>query len=350
LKVFFTQTEHEDQIWGSDGCDWALRMREQIERAATTQYAVVDDPVKADIIVFWEPHQDSQVIFTPRLRAHPLVGRFPNKVYTVSVEDNPLGFLSGLYASLPRHRHDPRRHRTWVYYRTENPHVHASREERRPKNLAAFMGSGDADVRRALFELQGPFAQLGIVVQRTPRNRFAPNPADPALKEAQMAYIDAILDAKFSLCPRSNGAGTYRLQESMALGRAPVILSDAWVPVSGVDWNEIAIIVEEDDVGCLPSILHEHEPRWEAMGRKAREVYDAMFCRETFARNALDQIVAIHRHRRHDERDFFARWPEMIAAEPKRSASPAPTTTAPAAAPDPPPAALGRRRPGSGRE
>ncbi len=323
MQAFFTQTEHDDQIWGSDGADWALRMREQIERAGAPRYAVVDDPLRADLIVFWEPHQDSQVTWAPRLRAHPLVRRFPNKVYTVSVEDNPLGFLSGLYASLPRHRHDPRRHRTWVYYRTENPHVYAPRSGRPPKHLAAFIGSGDADVRRALFGMQGPFAQLGIVVQRTPRNRFAPNPADPALKEAQVAYIDAILDAKFSLCPRSNGAGTYRLQESMALGRAPVILSNAWVPVSGVDWNELAIIVDEKDVGRLPSILRAHEHRWEAMGRNARRIYDALFRRETFARNALDQIAAIHCHRDHDERTFFAQWPKMMAAEPKRNASPA---------------------------
>jgi hypothetical protein len=321
-RVYFTQTKHDDQIWGSDGSDWALQMREQVVRAGAPEYAAVDDPDDADIIVFWEPHQDSQGVWAPRLRAHPLVERFSNKVFTVNVEDNPLGLLSGLYTSLPPHLYDSRRHRTWVFYRTENPYVYTLRDERAnpsPRNLAVFMGSDTCDVRSALFRLRRPFAEVGIVVEKTVWKRFSADPTRPELKDAQVAWIDAILDAKFSLCPRGNGASSYRLQESMALGRAPVILSDAWVPPAGVDWSECALIVKERDLPRLPAILHEHEHRWEAMGRNARQVYDAMFCRDSFALNVLRRIEVIRGSRTHDERDFFDRWPAMMEAESRRS-------------------------------
>ena len=96
LKYFFTQTEHEDQVWGSDGSDWAIQMRDQILQSGDTPHEMTDLPENADIIVFWEPHQDSQSIWAPRLRSHPLIHEFPNKSFVVSVEDKPLGFLPGL--------------------------------------------------------------------------------------------------------------------------------------------------------------------------------------------------------------------------------------------------------------
>jgi hypothetical protein len=105
----------------------------------------------------------------------------------------------------------------------------------------------------------------------------------------------------------------------MALGRAPVILSDDWVPPDGVDWSECALIVKERDLARLPTILREHEHRWEAMGRNARRVYDGMFCRDTFALNVLRRIEAIRGSRKHDERAFFDRWPAMMKAETRRS-------------------------------
>jgi hypothetical protein len=97
MKFFFTQTEHEDQMWGSDGSDWAIQMRNEILQCEDAPHEMVDSPEEADITVFWEPHQGSQIIWAPRLRAHPLIYEFPNKAFVVATEDLPLGFLPGLY-------------------------------------------------------------------------------------------------------------------------------------------------------------------------------------------------------------------------------------------------------------
>ncbi|HUP60958.1 MAG TPA: exostosin family protein [Thermoanaerobaculia bacterium] len=317
LQVFSTQTEHDDQLWGSDGWDWSLRMADQIIEARDPRYAATGDPDQADLIVFWEPHQDSQVVYAPRLRAHPLVHQHPNKVFVVSVEDAPLGFLPGLYTSLPSRLHHPQRHRTWIYYRLQNPYLHSRRDERRdvhPCNLASFTGANSDYVRASLFELKDRFARERIVVAATKRGKFAVNPNDSQLRESQLAYADAMLNARFSLCPRGNGPGTYRVQESLAVGRPPVIISDEWVPVAGLDWNEFAVFVEERNVRHLPAILREREPQWREMSRKARETYESFFRLDAFAVNALHHLSAIHRNRTHDERTFFARWDEMIAA------------------------------------
>jgi hypothetical protein len=151
-----------------------------------------------------------------------------------------------------------------------------------------------------------------IKMTETPYNRFL-IPQDPELLPGQLAFIDTILDAKFSLCPRGNGAGSYRLQESLALGRAPVIISDSWVPVAGLDWNQFAVFVSEDSLQSLPAILREHEPSWKEMGDLARQIYEDHFSQPVFALRAVEQIVGIYEERSHDERDFFSQWDQILA-------------------------------------
>jgi hypothetical protein len=322
LKLFFTQTEHEDQMWGSDGCDWAVQMRDQILQSGDLRYEMTDCAGEADIIVFWEPHQGSQVIWAPRLRSHPLIHEFPNKAFVVAVEDSPLGFLPGLYTSLPPRLYHPKRHRTWIFYRTLNPHIKSRRNNRpvdSPANLACFSGADSHPLRARLFEMKDSFAREGILITETPRFIFSANPNDQQLKPAQLDFIDAILDAKFSLCPRGNGPASYRLQETLALGRAPVIISDDWVPVSDLEWGQFAIFVREKDISNLPDILREHESQWKEMGERALQTYESYFSRETFALNALHHIASIYRARTHDERTFISQWAQMIEGEERRA-------------------------------
>src|ERR1043166_9666007 len=322
LKLFFTQTEFEEQVWGWEGCDWAVKMRDQMLQYANSPYEMTDDPEEADIIVFWEPHQRSQVVWIPRLRAHPLVRQFPNRVFVVSIEDAPLGVLSGLYTSLPVSHYHPHRHRTTLYYRTQNAYLRSPRATRQvsPTHLAAFVGGISHDLRRWLFEMAREFAEHDIILTRTPYNHFE-IPQDLGLKAFQLAFIETILDAKFSLCPRGNGPASYRVQESMALGRAPVIISDEWVPVADLDWERFAIFVAEESIPYLPAILREYEPRWKEMGDIARQTYESHFCEEVFPLRAVEQIVAIYKMRTHDERDFFSQWEEVLAEAESQLAS-----------------------------
>jgi hypothetical protein len=289
-------------------------MRDQMLRSANTPYEMTDQPEQADIIVFWEPHQRSQIIRIPRLRAHPLVQQFPNRVFVVSVEDAPLGLLSGLYASLPAWRHHPQRHRTWLYYQTNNPYLDSRRLSARvfpPPHLASFVGAPSHTLRQRLFGMAESLARHDIILTATPYNHFLIR-QDPLLKPSQLAFIDSILEAKFSLCPRGNGAGSYRLQESLALGRAPVIISDDWVPVADLDWERFAVFVAENSLHHLPAILREYGPHWKEMGDLARQAYESHFGQDVFAVRAVEQIIAIYKSRRHDERHFFSHWEQLL--------------------------------------
>lgn len=323
-KLHFTQTEHEPQVWGTLDCDWAEQMREAYSRLGGATHVLVNDAESADIILFWEPHQDSQATWAPRLRNHPLVREFPNKAFVISVDDHPLGFLPGLYCSLPKRLHDPRRHRACFYHRTPNPYVDSRRaryQVRSPMLLASFIGARSHGIRDWLFRERDKLRDERIFVRETVRGRYSTDPTDPALESERLDYIDSILAAKFSLCPHGNGVGSFRLQESLALARPPVIISDDWVPVQGPDWQRIAVFVKERDIAMLPRILRKHEPNWREMGDAALSAYNAFFANGNYVNHIVDQIVDIFRNRTHDERDFISRWDDLIKAERRRRKS-----------------------------
>jgi hypothetical protein len=321
LPVYFTCTEQEPQAWGMAGADWPERMAKEYAACGDSRYDLVQDPEKAELIVFWEPFQKSQETWAPKLRAHPLVRSQPNKVFIVTPEDRPMGFLSGLHCSLPRRLFNPKRHRTWIYQGTLNPYIENYASifpEIMPHRQAAFVGARSHAVRGALFENRALLESQGIFVAETGNCQFNTAPEDATHKEPQLRYIENILKSKFSLCPRGTGTGSFRMQESLALGRAPVILSDDWVPIAGPDWKKCAIFVAERKVRELPAILREREADWQTMGRAARATWLEFFQPKTYARNALRQIEDIRTQRTHDEADYFATWDKLIAREKRR--------------------------------
>lgn len=296
LAFYFDATEQEPQPWGLAGSDWAAQMRQALLTVPHPVHRLVDQPAAADLIVMCEPTQLSQQTWAPRLREHPLVRAHPEKIYVASEEDTPLGFFPGLYCSLPKALCDPRLHRTWIYRGTLNPFImdyQALAPARKPAWLGVFNGADSHPVRRKLFALAPTFAAAGIQVRETVSCKFNANPADPVLRTDQLAYIHNLLDAKFSLCPRGTGAGSFRLQESMALGRAPVIISDAWVPVKGPDFPAFALFVREAQVAQLPAILREHESRWQEMGALAQAAWRKYFDPRHYAHRAVDQLADI---------------------------------------------------------
>ena len=158
MRIHFTQTEHEPQVWGREDSDWAKRMEEAYSKNGG-EHPLVDSGELADIIIFWEPHQDLQVTYAPRLRASPLIREFPNKAFIISIEDNPLGFLPGLYCSLAKRLFDQRRHRTCFYHRTPIPQLNsrsATERNHDPKWLASFVGARSHDLRNQFFNNGDP--------------------------------------------------------------------------------------------------------------------------------------------------------------------------------------------------
>jgi hypothetical protein len=192
-----------------------------------------------------------------------------------------------------------------------------------PSRLGVFNGAASHPVRSRLLALAPAFARAGIRVTETPTCKFNADPANPALRPDQVSYISSILDAKFSLCPRGTGTGSFRLQESLALGRAPVIISDDWVPVRGPDFDSCALFVREAKIAQLPALLAAHAPRWREMGRAAREVWAEYFAPRHSCHRALDQLADLARNRKPGQPVIGpARCHRLIQAEERRRKGP----------------------------
>ena len=70
-------------------------------------------------------------------------------------------------------------------------------------------------------------------------------------------YRELLSRSTFVLTPRGTNIGAYRIYEAIQYGAIPVYISDKFsLPYSGeVDWNNIAILVEINDIEKIPEIL-----------------------------------------------------------------------------------------------
>ena len=83
-----------------------------------------------------------------------LIRRFPNKVFTISSEATPAGFLPGVYTGLVRAKFDRRRHRTGPYLFSASSPVQkfvAAARDHSPQLLFSFRGANSHEVRDAIF-------------------------------------------------------------------------------------------------------------------------------------------------------------------------------------------------------
>lgn len=94
--------------------------------------------------------------------------------------------------------------------------------------------------------------QANLVKNFIYRNGFwAPEIVDKRL--AKKHFIDNLLRGLFGVCIRGKGNFSYRLYETLALGRIPIIINtDLQLPLKqSVDWGKHAIIVEKTDIPQL---------------------------------------------------------------------------------------------------
>jgi hypothetical protein len=244
----------------------------QLDRVGT--HTLTDDSDAADLILFVETDQGIGP-FGRKLRRHPLVRLMPDKCFAYNSSDTPVAHLPGLYASIEKRRYDPVRVRSTHYLST---HITIPEPKTKPmaerRLLYSFVGAArNARVRQQLMLLDH---NRGKCIDTSDRVDTVWH--DPAQRTAFVdEYASVLADTKFALCPRGCGASSMRLFEAMRVGCVPVILSDAWVPPSGPDWTDFAVIVPEREVPTLPRLLESLEPAAEAKSILARQVWADWF-------------------------------------------------------------------------
>jgi hypothetical protein len=148
-----------------------------------------------------------------------------------------------------------------------------------PDLLFSFMGGKTHKCRESVLGLRHP---RGRVVDTSAISFFQVAVGEALLDRvvAQREYQQLVGRSMFVLCPRGHGTASFRLYETLAAGRVPVIISDAWLPPADVDWDGCAVRIAESQVSSVTKILERLEPEWPAMAAAAQRVYAERFAQD----------------------------------------------------------------------
>lgn len=229
---------------------------------------MVSNPEAADAVVFSQCHMLPSEWRLEPIRDHPLCVKFRERVMVYDERDVPWCAFPGLYVSMRRSRFNWRAQRPCAYHRVPTAPL-ASRD---PDLLYSFVGSPGPVCRRSIFRL----VDSDAVIEEVENFTFY-DAASPAFEQRRAHYRDVVARSRFVLCPRGRGTSTFRLYETLANGRVPVIISDDWVPPGGPDWDSFTIRCRERSIKDLPQLIRERSDEWGMMSTAATHAYEEFF-------------------------------------------------------------------------
>jgi hypothetical protein len=255
-----------------------LWLQESAEQDPFGQHHLVDDADQADVILFAENHPYCHGNpYCLSVRRHPVYRRFPEKCFVYHDDDSAVAVLRGIYPSIRKRDYlvDRCRSAGYIARVAENDAIRYDPTPRTRRYLYSFLGEANSEVRFALLSNVHP---NGLIRDTTGTRLWQ---MEPGLKRDlfMTQYREAILDSQFVLCPAGFGPATYRLYESMEMGRAPVILSDEWVPPQGPRWDEFSVRIPECRASEICAILSNYSGRHEVMGQLARRAWEQWFAK-----------------------------------------------------------------------
>jgi hypothetical protein len=270
-SVLLLSAAPEDRTRFPHGYEELDKLRELASRDRFGIHGLTDEPAEAEVILFVESTANAGPYFE-RVRRHPVYRRWRSKCFLFSSTDRVVPLLPGIYASIERRWYWPAWTRSGGYLGIREGGELRYRPDAGPRRyLFSFVGSSTTHrVRRRLVRLGHPEA---LLIDTSAESRAA----RPPQEEYRRRYAQSIAQSAFVLCPRGGGASTFRLFETMMLGRPPVIVSDQWVPPSGPDWGSFSIRVAERDLERLPGLLEDRRAESETMGEAARAAWNDWF-------------------------------------------------------------------------
>jgi hypothetical protein len=239
------------------------------------KHNLTEEPAQADLILFAETYAGLDPYFLDVIR-HPVFRRFPHKCVLYHISDMTHTFCRTISPSIDKNLPNLQCRRTFSYVvrAHDNPYLDRMALADLPtRYLFSFVGDPNSHpIRPRILALQHPDGLLKAV---TGTSATFMNESERA--PFQQGYLQTILESQFVLCPRGYGTTSMRLFEVMQLGRTPVIIGDAWLPVSGIPWQEFAVFVPEAEVEQIPQILSASSHRAFEMGLRARAVWEEHF-------------------------------------------------------------------------
>jgi hypothetical protein len=306
-------------LFSEDSNAWKLAPYTAFSQSAKkSAHELVSDPEEADIIFFTDEG------------LHPVTDSFNNsfykrywhKCFIFSQNDFPIPLLPGLYASLRKSEYDYSWCRTGFYVwdcPALDSQIVFTRYDQipfptNPQYLCSFAGScQNATIRQRLKELQHP----RYVVRDVNRDTITANTLGDKewINRLHQQYMTLIGNSSFSLCPRGNGTNSFRLYESMAMGRAPVILADDWVAPRKIPWDKFSIRIAERDYKSIFQVLEQEEYRAAELGERARQIWEQHFHPDKAFDQAVDTFLDIRALGKTTQR--HRHWLRLIRVLPK---------------------------------
>ena len=258
-------------------------------------HRLVDDPAAADLILFVETSGASGYYFEG-VRRHPVYREFREKSYLFSSTDRVVPFLPGVYASIERRWYWQAWTRSGYYLGVKEREDLRYEPGAKPSLLFSFVGTANAHpVRRRIMELNRPDAILIDAHAESLAVERGEQPA-PTPEEFAGRYARSVRECSFVLCPRGGGTSSFRLFETMMLGRVPVIVSDQWVPPKGPNWGSFSLRVAEGEVERIPALLKGRLDDAPSMGEAARQAWLDWFSPEAGFGRIVEWCLDLGRH------------------------------------------------------
>lgn len=250
------------------------------------QHRLTSTPDDADILLFVDLHQHPDDPALRALRQHPYVLRWPERVRVYDERDRPHPTFPGIYVSGSNRRAVRGLTTGGAYSRLIVPWAEPTHGA--ADLLYSFMGARTHPVRDQVLALK---TDRGYVEDTSAVDYFRLE--DTQVSEGKARYRAVVERTKFVLCPRGHGPSSFRLFETLASGRVPVVISDDWLPPLGPAWDECSVQVAEKDVLTLPLLLKDREDDWQRLSEMARQVHAAFFADDVRFHHYVETLMTL---------------------------------------------------------
>ena len=229
-------------------------------------FSVATNASSADIVVIDHEYQYRTRHYAETLDACDFLKSHTCKIHVINHDTYARVFFPGLYTSLEKSktplfpaRSIPYKWNLWKF--PVSPDGGWS-----PEYLSGFRGADTTHpLRVKIISKLASHEEFNVKILRKTLHEHS--------EQDQQDFIDHLLSLKFSLCPRGLSPSSYRVYESMELGRCPVIISDAWVPPDDIDWASCSVRIAESELHRIPEILKEKANQAKELGQNAHEIW-----------------------------------------------------------------------------
>jgi Exostosin family len=273
--VYLARPNQQDNYW----FDYPRkRLIESYKADNYNCHHIVEDFGRADVILYATNHRFPFVGLG--IWSEQIFRENQDRSILLDIGDQPSPVIGGLCPSWSKSlKHYPGLAFGWCYHHPNAAEAYLDYQEwlDKPSYLWSFKGSRSTHpVRSSIMSIVDHEAFIEDTSKISLPNLMKTT-ADNECNDFVQEYVSLLRSSAFVVCPRGAGPSSMRIFESMRAGRAPVIISDDWLPPPFVDWERCSLRIKEDEVHLLPEFLRSHRSSAEQLGRCAFEEWSRVF-------------------------------------------------------------------------